>query len=657
MSGSTNLSNGGQNGKSLPTSPDDMNASLLRPPNDEAATMNNNMFGKFKGFTMRPLQDSPPASNHPSSPLGPNVAFVQPVSKSGENKSPTANRSLTKSPVRAAPSVPKVPKLSVVGRSQSQNVENKEKKPSVAKIGRARTVVGDTASQYNTANEPPALPPLNPGAHPRPLISSPILESSTSTAKEMMSPLHNGKNIVPVRPAPKLELAKQQTKAPVMVKETDANEVDFAMKPLPVIENKGGTLKRIKSLMTKEEKPTAAAAVIPPVTSASNSKQHARKVPKFIDRNRLKTIEISAPIPQLETQTEINNRKSVLARTHSMRKESPTTEEAATNPSQLLSFGSTRSVMRNKNGQLTSSRPKSPPPPRPPLPAPMDVPPPPVPKDYNTTTASIDDDSYQRPPAPKKVNFAELPNSRAAPLASEDSSPATSPDNIYSVIDEDRLTDSVGGGEMRSLTGETSMESLGLLGEIVNEMENRNLGSIYATTTTGVNKGRKKEPVDDAPLYANTEEQEENDVVKGENEEEPSEDKSFISTTSSGYLKPIGAVKPVVAAVGINTPKGSSFKAGAAKGTEGTDKAPYKSYHASINRPFATQYSVPKGKTAAATKAEEVKVKKPQTPIKPVLKPTASKGGSGAGDGETEKESLSNVARMQKKFETANKKK
>lgn len=318
--------------------------------------MNNNMFGKFKGFTMRPLQDTP-ASN-PTSPHGPNVAFVQPVSKSGggnqESQVTTVSRSPTKSPVRAAPAPPSVPKLAAVGRSQSQSVD-KEKKPSVGRIGRSKTIAGDS-------NEPPALPPLNPGANPRPLISSPILESSTSTAKEMISPLHNqGKNIVPVRPAPKVGLVKSKSK--------EALEVDFSMKPLPPVENKGGTLKRIKSLMNKKEEtpvtavPTPAVAT-PAAAPANSAKQHERKVPKFIDRNRLKTIEISAPIPQMETQTEINNRKSVLARTHSMRKESPTEEAAA--KEKLLSFGSTRSMVRPKS--IVTSRPKSPPPPRPPAP-------------------------------------------------------------------------------------------------------------------------------------------------------------------------------------------------------------------------------------------------------------------------------------------------
>lgn len=639
MSGSTNLSNGP--GKSLPTSPDDMNASLLRPNNDEAAALNNNMFGKFKGFTMRPLQDAP--VSNPTSPLGPNVAFVQPVSKSSASSAEPPKSQLgspAKSPVRSAPPVPKAPKISAVGRSQSTTNQPKNKEK--GKLSRAGTVVGDVVGKFE-GNGPPALPPPNPGAHPRPLISSPILESSTSTAKEMMSPLSNGKHIVPIRPAPKVESASI---APVANAEP---EVDFAMKPLPPIENKGGTLRRIKSLMKKEEKPTAAAAVIPPVSTpvptAQNppaAKQHERKVPKFIDRNRLKTIEISAPIPQLETQTEINNRKSILARTHSMRKESPTEEAAAGQNPQLLSFGSTRSMM-NRPKSVVAARPNCPPPPRPPLPVIGGG------GDAAEVEASIpvETSSYQRPPAPKKVGFVDLPVK--APLASVDSSPGTtSPDNIYAVIDEEPAR------ELTSNALDTSMESLGLLGEIVNEMENRNLGSIYGNT------GMKRSPSVEGPRYANTEEeevdQEEEEKNKKKDEEEgyPSHN-SNVSTTSSGYLKPISAVKPSVASFKEQQQQ-QRIKAA---GIEKKESEPYKPYHASINRPFASQYSVPKTKKATGAAsgssssgvAEEEKAKKPQTPIKPVLKGGASKSTTAEGSGS---KPLSNVAKMQKKFETAN---
>lgn len=450
----------------------------------------------------------------------------------------------------------------------------------------------------------------------------------------MVSPLHNGKTVVPVRPAPKVE--------PPAATAKDNVEVDFAMKPLPPIENKGGTLRRFKSLMKKEETPPLATAMPP-----SPAKQHERKVPKFIDRNRLKTIEISAPIPQLETQNEINNRKSVLARTHSMRKDSPT--EDAAQKQQLLSFGSTRSMTRPKS--IVTSRPKSPPPPRPP--------PIPVAKDYiSSAIPSTPMDSYQRPPTPKKVAFVDAPTTvtkSVAPLASEDSFPATSPDNIYAVIDEERVMEA----DIKSTAGDTSMESLGLLGEIVNEMENRNLGSIYSTAT-----GARRQA--DGPQYANTEDIDGNRQEK-EDEEDNHDAKSNVSTTSSGYLKPISAVKPVVA--GVNrVANGSTFKG---NGAEGSTSQPYKSYHASINRPFASQYSVPKGKgipgsaaAAAATatgpaikntsnlKADDQKAKKPQTPVKPVLKGPASAGEEGKKSGP-----LSNVARMQKKFETATNKK
>lgn len=671
MSGSTNLSNGP--GKSLPTSPDDMNASLLRPSNDEAL-LNNTMFGKFKGFTMRPLQDTPASTA--TSPLGPNVAFVQPVSKATEpGKAATAT---TTSPSRAAPAVPKVPK---VGRSQS-STQPKEKS-AVANIHRTRTIGGVNALGKSedqaaaAANEPPALPPLNPGSHPRPLISSPILESSTSTAKEMLSPLKHGKQVVPVRPAPKVE----STFPPPPIASLDSPEVDFAVKPLPPLESKGSTLQRIKSFMRKDEKPVSAAPplVVSPTAAlaVSPAKQFERKVPKFIDRNRLKTIEISAPIPQLETQTEISNRKSILARTHSMRKESPADVEAATaaTQQQLLSFGSTRS-MRPKS--VVTSRPKSPPPPRPPVPNVL-ISPPAIKKTIapppasSVSPSSINPiDSYERPPAPKRVGFVDLPvkvpsSSGAAPLASEDSSPA-SPDNIYAVIDEHRRESE----DLKSQAGDTSMESLGLLGEIVNEIENRNVQSIYSA---GGLKRSPSQEEGEGPRYANTE-----DVEEGNNA--PFSHLKSNGGTSSGYLKPATAMpvarvaptKPTIAAMGKPM---TSFKDQTklnAKADGGASKEPYKPYHASINRPFASQYSVPKAKVSsvagnavvAGAAVHEGKANKPQTPVKPVIKaassasakqqpPTSGKTLNRAASAGAAK-TLSNVAKMQQKFETADKK-
>uniref|UniRef100_A0A7G3ACA6 Putative adam metalloprotease n=1 Tax=Lutzomyia longipalpis TaxID=7200 RepID=A0A7G3ACA6_LUTLO len=448
-------SSGGQP-KSTPSSPDDMNSALLRSSrqDQESSLLNNNMFGKFKGFTLKPLPNATSTNI-----TAPNVAFVTPVTKHVEEDASTV-------PNRVAPPVPKVPNnVALVTRSQTQ-VKSPVKSPSVT---RAASIAA------------PALPPPNPGTHARPLISSPILEASTCTAKELMSPLkHSGSGRFPVRPAPVAPVAEAHDK-------TDGYDA-----PLPR-EPKSGTLKRITSFLKKEEKPPA-----------------ERKVHRVIDRERLKTIEISAPIPLPETTTNAINR------TQSMR--SPT-RKAPQHPA----FGSMRQPSPLKRPpSIVGNRPKSPPPPRPPVPPSLPV-----------------QNEYQKPPPPKKVTPESSPEyadceEGEAPLAhiSEESTPVTPPDNIYSVIEESptppKLPSPPKVGNIS-----TSVESMGLLGEIVNEIENRNLDSIYSTSTI-----RKKRSEDDDQTYANTSQ-------GADSEDEYMNMKSNSSTTSSGYLRPTSINTPI----------------------------------------------------------------------------------------------------------------
>ncbi|GAB0096482.1 uncharacterized protein DMENIID0001_120060 [Sergentomyia squamirostris] len=456
-------SSGGQP-KSTPSSPDDMNSALLRTSRQEheSSLLNNNMFGKFKGFTLKPLP------NAASTNFGaPNVAFVTPVTKQVEEEGSGV-------PNRVAPPVPKVPNnVVLVTRSQTQ-VKNPVKSPTVT-----RTVSVDRPPAVTA----PALPPPNPGTTAKPLISSPILEASTCTAKELMSPLKNssGSGKFPVRTAPTTPIP------------SDATDTGYDA-PLPR-EPKVGTLKRITSFLKKDEKP--------PVE---------KKIHRVIDRERLKTIEISAPIPLPETQTAAD--KVGLNRTQSMR--SPTRK--APQPQ----FGSMRQASPLKRPpSIVGNRPKSPPPPRPPAP-------PGIGQALN---------GYQNPPPPKKVSSPEYADCQdgEAPLAhiSEESTPMTPPDNIYSVIEEPPTPPKIP-SPPKVGTVSHSVESMGLLGEIVNEIENRNLDSIYSVSTL-----RKKKSPDDDQTYANTSQTQESE------DEYMMNMKSNASTTSSGYLRPTSINTPI----------------------------------------------------------------------------------------------------------------
>lgn len=488
--GANNGSGPKSNGiSSTPSSTDDMNSALLRTtstspidPNAAAAAsepsmLNNNMFGHFKGFTLKPLPNSR------ALPAGAtNVAFVHPVAKTVEDQG------VHGVPNRSAPPVPKPPQ------------------PNVPPM---------------VANAAPALPPFNPGSTARPLISSPILEASTCSAKELISPLrHNAEKYSdkhPVRQAPApppvaFTVLSQARPEVISAKEPPIRDKKITGKP-------NSTIQRIASFLKKEDK--------------------APKVkPMSLDKDKLKNIEISSPISTSDlSDSEPTSERSYISRTQSMREPSLTTD--VVKRVNIPTFGSMRYPGGSKRpgSVVGSSRPKSPPPPRPPAP----------PSITNMKIPGVP--GYQNPPAPKKVAFSneydDCEAVEAAPLAkiTEDISPTHS-DNIYSVIDEYQRPKAVikspkpvplssGGGGM------------GLLGEICNEIENRNLDSIYSVSTLNRKKGAT--PETHAP-YVNTAE------INDYGESEYTNMKSNASTTSSGYLRPSAINAPVARVAPVNKP-------------------------------------------------------------------------------------------------------
>lgn len=427
-----------------------MNSSLLRPSSD---VENNYIFGKFKGFTVKPL---PGANKIPSKT--PKVAYVTPVTKT------TNDIDMHIVPTREAPPPP-IPKH---GINAAINKFNK----------------------INAASAPPALPPLNKGSTARPIISNPILEASTCDAKEVPSVV----KYPTIRPAPGPP-KKEQTSG---FDEVVTPEV--LINPTSNIEKKpkDGTLSRLQSFLKKDP---------------SSKIEKVHKQLRLIDKDKLKDLHISSPV--LITQVPLKDavdtveeaeKKSKIKRAQSMRDPpSPPVVKPALN-----SFGS----MRQARPKSIVDRPTIPPPPRPP----------PV------VTA--------KPPSVEQKSPHEYDSC--------ESQEVSSPDNIYAVIAE------APNSPPPKVSQQGSVESMGLLSEIVNEIGHRNLDSIYIASTL-----KKKKPNESG--YANAKPVEEE--YSGE----------AGSTTSSGYMRPIGRIPPSQSATKMPSTSSSnsmsSFKSAKSAGS------------------------------------------------------------------------------------------
>lgn len=520
-----------------------MNSALLKKSSstdtDSSSPHTHNMFGKFRGFTLKPLANGPITSG------ANNIAYVHPVTKSNNFASESKNNSSTSNPNKKAPPIPKPPVVMLnnsvspvkTKKLNSNNVKFTEPPSAIKVIGTDTDTIDDAK---------PALPPLNPGQTGRPIISSPILENSTcDRMKAGVEPKIT--RPAPPKPARVTQEKMQQRAASPQVPEILVNPtfVVSNQDPEPVKETKkakdGQILNRITSFLKKDEKIPVVETVEKP--KPINSKAVLKTNRKPIDRERLKTIEISCPIPIVNDTPENVTSKddAMISRTQSMR-DSNTLGRRPNN------FGaSVRQAA--KRPQSIVGRPNLPPPPKPPSPiraptSPVKVTPP-VPPPV----------TYENPPPPKKVTTNDISTRSPmksppdmAPLAhiSEESSPMTPTDNIY-----DEIAESPSPPHLTS----TSTESMGLLGEIVSEMENRNNSdALYIATT--LRKSKPGKGVENKPenVYMNTEEVFE---TENEGEDEYTSPKSVSSTTSSGYMRPTGFATPV-ARVAPNTGKPSS---------------------------------------------------------------------------------------------------
>lgn len=416
--------------KSTPSSTDDMNSALLKSPTD-SNDMGNGMYGKFKGFTLRPLNDATSPTNNLT---GPNVAYVQPTLQDN-------------APQRAAPPPPI--------------------KPNDVKMNGTLSRKAPPPPNANGVHAP-ALPPPNPGSTARPIISMPLPLKTAGSSTD----------ITPCRPAPLApgEVLKPAPPPPVPLHADPKLNV-----------KRDGTIRRITSFLKKDDKQPA-------------------KEKTYMDREKLKNLEISAPIPMQQQQApqgESSNSdseltpkeeetKNLVKRAQSMR--SPTKKTNIQTFGSMrqpnVPAGSTRPRSAVSSQTLSGQRPKSPPPRPPAL------------KKTNSTTSS----GYQLPISggargPEHMyddcEFTEVSLASVEEQDSPQHRVSDAGDNIYSVIDEIppaaqtmKRIDLVGSQR----TSVASANDLGLLGEIVNEIEKRNgADSIYSAAASSLVKSKSKE--------------------------------------------------------------------------------------------------------------------------------------------------------------------
>lgn len=310
----------------------------------------------------------------------------------------------------------------------------------------------------------PTLPPPNPNSTARPIISAPVLESSTSTAKELLSPPRKA----PVVPAALISVDTSDQSKDVVDKPTptvsfsNTNTLKKTPKDNPI------SLNRITSFLKPADKK--------PTLQHKPSQVKANK----IGREQLRAMEISNPIPQTKIDTPAgDSQAAVVMRSKSMRSGDSNKRPA------IQTFGS----MRNPTGFKRpvsipcGVRPKIPPPPRP-------------------------------PPQNEYDDCLNKEGGLESPMST---------DNIYAVIEE---------SPVKSPEVTNANDSLGLLGEIVSEIQNRNFDSIYSTSTIA----RKKKEEEAMKMGQDKRESISTDIENTYSN--MSNMKSSASSTSSGYIQP-----------------------------------------------------------------------------------------------------------------------
>lgn len=454
-------------------------------------------------------------------------AKITPVHRSGSNSQNIITQGVLKPVLRSAPPLPVVP---------STTKSSPKTSPSVKRTN--STVQNKIKALINSdkAEDVPVQASANPP--PRPVISSPILEASTCTAKELISPLQGSKTLGPIRAAPTVPKSPDFPKRPLSM-----HSAGVPQKPLPEEPKKvreGISLNRIASFLKQEKPKEKERNPVERSHSMPKNSNHQVKVPK-VDKVALRNLQISNPILQKEIELPVNtvpvvsdsedgdDPKAFVNRAQSMR--APATQKPV-----LQSFGSMRQAPVAPRPLSGIGRPTAPPPP---LPNNSDPTPPVLPKPNHES---------------KSVDYVDCIEEKQAPLAhiAEESA-----DNIYAVIEEspEKRSKPLPGvpPPIKTLpqpppegyntpkpipSNSGSTDSMGLLGEIVNEIQNRNFESIYSASTLSRKKEKERKEREKAAAGNRDSTYMNSDYKSPESVYSNSGAKSNASTTSSGYLHP-----------------------------------------------------------------------------------------------------------------------
>lgn len=453
-------------------------------------------------------------------------------------------------PTKPAPPPPTIPTVAI--------------KTNVKLTQRSNTLRNTLSCGVGSANQTsvaPALPPLNPGCSARPLISSPVLSTTTCTSVEIIGPKVPSRPApdIPTRPAPEIPTQKLQR----------PNSTPLTNVVLPEQEkknDKGSALNRIASILRSNSQPNSKDDK---KTNSLPRNQH-HKANKVLDKEILRNLEISNPIPQKEieiptpaipvvSEVDGEEKKPVVMRAQSMRDGKISARPA------IHTFGSMRQTVnpaKRPTSIPASARPTSPPPGPPRISSTEKIP--------ETVMKIPGLPGYQNPPV-KSGNpvvednaYDDCLNLVSEPSLGQILEESPSSDNIYAVIEESvpeknrkKVEPQVQNEYKSPKPVETSpksggsVDSMGLLSEIVSEISNRNFDSIYSTSTLARKKKEKEEMDKNAEnlgsnssigTYINSSHYKAPGSIYSTS---PSgKFNSASSTTSSGYLNPAAVNVP-----------------------------------------------------------------------------------------------------------------